>query len=53
MDSASPGLKAIAEFFYHALDKNSETRAVALDVLKAFDSLLHAGLLHKLKGLLE
>lgn len=53
MASSSPGLKAITEFFYQALDKNGETRTVALDVLKAFDSVLYAGLLWRDTVLLE
>ena len=31
------------------MDTGGETRAIALDILKEFDRLQHAGLLHKLK----
>ena len=32
-----------------AFNRSGATRAVALDTSKAFDRILHAGLLHKLK----
>ena len=31
------------------LNRSGATQAVALDIFKAFDRVLHAGLLHKLK----
>ena len=33
-----------------AFNRSRATRAVALDISKAFDRVLHAGLLHKLKS---
>ena len=33
-----------------AFNRSGATRAVALDISKAFDRVLHAGLLHKLKS---
>ena len=33
-----------------AFDRSGATRAVALDISKAFDGVWHAGLLHKLKS---
>ena len=33
-----------------AFNKSGATRAVALDISKAFDRVWHAGLLHKLKS---
>lgn len=36
------------EFIYEALDQTGETRAVAIDISKAFDSVWYGGL--KLKG---
>ena len=33
-----------------AFDRAGTTRAVALDISKAFDRFWHAGLLHKLKS---
>ena len=35
---------------YSSLDAGGETRAIALDIWKAFDKVYHAGLLHKLKA---
>ena len=32
------------------MDAGGETRAIALDISKAFDKVRHAGLLHKLKS---
>ena len=34
-----------------AFNRSGPTRAVALDISKAFDRVWHAGLLHKLKSL--
>lgn len=48
--SSSDVLMVITEFVYQALDKNSKAWAVALHILKAFNRVWHAGLLHKLKG---
>ena len=35
---------------YNSLDVGSETRAIALDISKAFSKVWHAGLLHQLKA---
>lgn len=40
----------IAERIYQALNKNGETWAVALDILKASDKVCQARLLHRFKG---
>ena len=39
----------ICERVYQSLDACGETRAIALDISKAFNKVLHAGLLHKMK----
>ena len=36
-----------------AFNRSGATRAVPLDISKAFDRVWHAGLLHKLKGYLR
>ena len=36
--------------FARAFNRSGATRAVALDIFKAFDKVWHAGLLHKLKS---
>ena len=48
--STADVLTVISERVYRALDACGETRAIALDISKAFDKVWHAGLLHKLKS---
>ena len=48
--STADVLTVISERVYRALDACGETRAIALDISKAFDKVWHAGLLHKLKA---
>ena len=43
-------LTVFSDRIYRSLNDCSETRAVALDISKAFDKVWHAGLLHKLKA---
>ena len=43
-------IKAVSGRTARALNRSGATRAVALDVSKAFDRVWHAGLLHKLKS---
>mgnify|MGYP003323128865 FL=1 len=43
-------LLTFSEYIYNSLDAGGETRAIALDISKAFDKVWHAGLLHKLKA---
>ena len=43
-------LTVLSERIYNSLDALGETRAIALDIPKAFDKVWHAGLLHKLKA---
>ena len=43
-------LTVLSERIYNSLDAGGETRAIALDISKAFDKVWHAGLLHKLKS---
>ena len=43
-------LTVLSERIYNSLDAGGETRAIALDISKAFDKVWHAGLLHKLKA---
>ena len=43
-------LTVLSECIYNSLDALGETRAIALDISKAFDKVWHAGLLHKLKA---
>ena len=43
-------LTVFTEHVYRSMDASGETRAVALDISKAFDRVWHAGLLHKLRG---
>ena len=48
-DSCTNQLLSISHEIYSSLDKNLETRAVFLDISKAFDRVWHEGLIHKLK----
>ena len=43
--------RSTADFLmvYNSLDVGNEARAIALDILKAFEKFWHVGLLHKLK----
>ena len=43
-------LTVLSERIYNSLDEAGETRAIALDISKAFDKVWHAGLLHRLKA---
>ena len=43
-------LTVVSDRITRAFDKSGATRAVALDISKAFDRVCHAGLLHKLKS---
>ena len=42
-------LAVVSDRIARAFNRSGATRAVALDISKAFDRVLHAGLLHKLK----
>ena len=48
--STADVLTVISERIYRSLDACGESRAIALDISKAFDKVWHAGLLHKLKS---
>ena len=43
-------LIVVSDIIARALNRSGATRAVALDISKAFDRVWHAGLLHKLKS---
>ena len=43
-------LTVVSDRIARAFNRSRATRAVALDISKAFDRVLHAGLLHKLKS---
>ena len=43
-------LTVVCDRIARAFNRSGATRAVALDISKAFDRVLHAGLLHKLKS---
>ena len=43
-------LTVVSDRIARAFNRSGATRAVALDIFKAFDRLWHAGLLHKLKS---
>ena len=43
-------LTVVSDRIARALNRSGATRAVALDISKAFDRVCHAGLLHKLKS---
>ena len=43
-------LTAVSDRIARVFNKSEATRAVTLDISKAFDRVWHAGLLHKLKS---
>ena len=49
-DSTINQLLSITNDIYESFEKNAETRAVFLDISKAFDKVWHEGLIHKLKA---
>ena len=48
--STADTLTVLSESIYNSLDAGGETRAIALDISKAFNRVWHAGLLHKQKA---
>ena len=48
--STADALTVLSERVYRSLNAWNETRAIALDISKAFDKVWHCGLLHKLKS---
>ena len=48
--STSDLLTVVSDRITEAVNKSGATRAVVLDISKAFDRVWHAGLLHKLKS---
>ena len=48
--SSADALTVLSERVYRSLNACGETRAIALDISKAFDEVWHRGLLHKLKS---
>ena len=48
--SAADRLTVVSDRIARAFNRSEATRAVALDISKAFDRVWHAGLLHKLKS---
>ena len=48
--STADVLTVICDRVYRSLNASGESRAIALDISKAFDKVWHAGLLHKLKS---
>ena len=48
--SAADLLTVVSDRIAGAFNRSGATRAVALDISKAFDRVWHAGLLHKLKS---
>ena len=46
-------LTVVSDRIARAINRSKATQAVALDISKAFDRVWHAGLLHKLKSLME
>ena len=46
-------LTVVSDRIARALNNSGATRAVPLDISKAFDRVGHAGLLHELKGYLR
>ena len=43
-------LTVVSDWISRTFNRSGATRAVALDIFKAFDRVCHAGLLHKLKS---
>ena len=43
-------LTVVSDRVARAFNRSETTRAVALDISKAFDGVWHAGLLHKIKS---
>ena len=43
-------LTVMSDIIFRAFDRTGATQAVALDISKVFDSVWHAGLLHKVKS---
>ena len=51
--SSADLLTVVSDRIARAFKRSGATRAVALDISKAFDRVWHAGLLHKLKGIVR
>ena len=49
-DSTINQLLSITNDIYESFEKNAETRAIFLDISKAFDKVWHEGLIHKLRA---
>ena len=49
MESSNNHLLCISHDIYQSFDDGLETKAVFLDISKAFDKIWHEGLLYKLK----
>ena len=50
MNNFADLLKVVSDRVARAINRFGATRALALNILKAFDRVEHAGLLHKLKS---
>ena len=48
--SSADILAVLSAYIYNSLDAGGETRAIALDISKAFDKVWHVRMLHKLKA---
>ena len=48
-DSYINRLLSITHYIYHPFDEEFETRAIFLDISKAFDKVWHEGLIYKLR----
>ena len=48
-DSYINQLLSITHYIYHSFDEGFETRAIFLDISKAFDKVWHEGLIYKLR----
>ena len=46
-------LSVVSDRFARAFDRSGSTRAVALEIYKAFDSIYHAGVFHKLSPMVS